>query len=122
MITGLFTDFLVISVTLSLVIIGLITLTPLLRKHYSAKLSYWIWLILTLRLLLPFNFSFTNPPVAIQLPEGQAIATVFQGSASQNLQADAPVISQPVQTGDVIHIPSIINILAYIWVIGAVLF
>lgn len=71
MITGLFTDFLVISVTISLVIIGLITLTPLLRKHYSAKLSYWIWLILTLRLLLPFNFSFTNPPVAIQLPEGQ---------------------------------------------------
>lgn len=28
MITGLFTDFLVISVTISLVIIGLITLTP----------------------------------------------------------------------------------------------
>lgn len=122
MITGLFTDFLVISVTISLVIIGLITLTPLLRKHYSAKLSYWIWLILTLRLLLPFNFSFTNPPVAIQLPEGQAIATVFQSSVSQNLQADTSVISQLIQTGDVSHIPSITNILAYIWVTGAVLF
>jgi beta-lactamase regulating signal transducer with metallopeptidase domain len=122
MITSLFLDFLVISLTTSLVIIGLILLRPMLRRHYSAKWSYWIWLILTLRLLLPFNFSFTNPPVAIQIPEGQGMAAVFQGTLSQNLQADPSVITQTAQAGNVSHIPSILDILAFIWLAGAVLF
>ncbi|MBY3618422.1 hypothetical protein HGO21_02555 [Acinetobacter sp. CUI P1] len=122
MITSVFLDLLVISLTTSLVIIGLILLTPMLRKHYSAKWSYCIWLILTMRLLLPFNFSFTNPPVAIQLPEGQGIRAVFQDTSSQNLQVDPSAISQPAETVNVSHMPSIVDIVASIWLAGAVLF
>lgn len=122
MITSLFLDLLVISLTTSLVILGLILLTPMLRKHYSAKWSYCIWLILTMRLLLPFNFSFTNPPVDIQLPEGQGITAVFQDTSSQNLQVDPSAISQPVEVVNLSHMPSIVDIVASIWLAGAVLF
>ncbi|MBP1996884.1 hypothetical protein [Paenibacillus eucommiae] len=50
MLAGLFTDFLIVSMTTSLVIIGLMMLSPMLSKQYAAKWKYWIWLILTVRL------------------------------------------------------------------------
>lgn len=124
MLTSLFTDFLVISVTTSLAIIGLIILSPLLRKHYSPKWKYWIWLILAVRLLLPFNFPLANSPVSIHLLESPRIETVYQDIRSQTVQTDNSVISQPAQQaiGPMSHLPSLLNILSLLWISGFVLF
>ena len=48
----------VLSLSLSGALIGffLIALRPLTRKYFSAKWNYYIWLLVVVRLLLPFHF------------------------------------------------------------------
>ncbi|MEG0168131.1 MAG: hypothetical protein RR709_09750, partial [Ruthenibacterium sp.] len=47
--------FLQISIPVSIIIAILAMLHPFLRKRYAAKWRYWAWLLLALRLLLPWN-------------------------------------------------------------------
>ncbi len=49
------TSLLEISLGCSIVIIGLILLSPILRKQYGAKWKYLIWLILVIRLIVPYD-------------------------------------------------------------------
>lgn len=70
MLTKLFVNYLIISLSISLVIIVLLVSSPLLRKQYAAKWRFWIWLVLAICLLLPFNFSFEKSLISIQLPSG----------------------------------------------------
>lgn len=121
--TSLFSDFLIISVTTSLMIFVLMFLSPWLSKNYSAKWKYWIWMILTIRLLLPFNISFANNVVRIPLPDSSKISTVFQDIPSNSIQIDMSGISHPVQqAASLNHIPSLMDILTWLWFSGFVLF
>ena len=52
---NIFLSILGISVSIGLVVIGLIFLTPFLNKRYAAKWKYLIWIFLALRLLIPFG-------------------------------------------------------------------
>ena len=54
---NLFMTLLGISVTTSAVILLLKLSSELFSKTYAAKWKYWIWLVLALRLIIPFNFS-----------------------------------------------------------------
>lgn len=49
---------LVLSLSLSATLIGLLitVLRPLTRRYFSAKWNYYIWLLVVVRLLLPFHF------------------------------------------------------------------
>ncbi|KAI4452059.1 hypothetical protein C823_006628 [Eubacterium plexicaudatum ASF492] len=53
--TDLFLSILGISVSGGLIVIVLMLLTPLLNKRYATKWKYFIWIVLTLRLLIPFT-------------------------------------------------------------------
>lgn len=122
MLTSLFTDYLIISFSTSLLIVILLILTPLLHKRYSAKWTYWIWMTLAIQLLLPFRFSFEKNLINIQLPENSMIHAVAQFS-----QADMqPIAAQPILMQETIQptilSPSLLSILAMIWVVGVVLF
>ena len=52
---NIFLSILGISVSVGLIVIGLILLTPFLNKRYAAKWKYLIWIFLALRLLIPFS-------------------------------------------------------------------
>ena len=52
---NIFLSILGISVSIGLIVIGLIFLTPFLNKRYAAKWKYLIWIFLALRLLIPFS-------------------------------------------------------------------
>lgn len=123
MLTSLFTNYLNISITTSLLIVSLLFLTPLLRKRYSAKWLYWIWMILAVRLILPFNFSLPDSLVNIQLPERLSLNTAAHEIAPST-QSDQMIAAQSIQTNvePVAHGPSLLFILAMIWFIGVVLF
>lgn len=54
------------SVMVAIVIIFIMIVSPIRKKKYSNKWRYYVWLILTIRLLLPIDISF--PMSAIQLP------------------------------------------------------
>jgi len=49
-----------ISLGTSVVIFLFLVTKPLLDKRYSAKWRYCVWLILALRLITPFRFSFVR--------------------------------------------------------------
>ncbi len=52
---NIFLSILGISVSIGLIVIGLIFLSPFLNKRYAAKWKYLIWIFLALRLLIPFS-------------------------------------------------------------------
>ncbi len=52
---NLFLSILGISVSIGLVVMGLLLLAPFLSKRYAAKWKYLIWIFLALRLLVPFS-------------------------------------------------------------------
>nr|WP_150960613.1 M56 family metallopeptidase [Aneurinibacillus sp. XH2] len=126
MLTRLFTDFLIISVTTSLVILGLKLASPLLHKNYTARWKYWVWMIVAIRLLFPFHFSFATSLVQINVPEYTMIGTVFQGSSPSNAQENSTVATQNELPGHAVeplsHMLSVLDILSIIWMSGLVLF
>lgn len=57
-----------ISLTTSVVIMVLIVLGSLINKRYVAKLKYGLWIVLSLRLLVPFNYKLPDVPLQITIP------------------------------------------------------
>lgn len=57
-----------ISLTTSVVIIALILLGSLINKRYVAKWKYGLWIVLSLRLLVPFNYKLPDVPLQITIP------------------------------------------------------
>ena len=55
MITNLFLSVAEISLSVSLIVLLMLLLSPLFTKRYGSKWSYWIWIFLALRLLIPFR-------------------------------------------------------------------
>lgn len=52
---NIFLSILGISMSTTLIVIGLILLTPFLNRRYAAKWKYLIWIFLALRLLVPYS-------------------------------------------------------------------
>lgn len=57
-----------ISLTTSVVIMVLIVLGSLINKRYVAKLKYGLWIVISLRLLVPFNYKLPDVPLQITIP------------------------------------------------------
>lgn len=53
--TDLFLTVLEISVSVSLIVVILLSVSPLLGRRYASKWKYLIWIFLAVRLLVPFN-------------------------------------------------------------------
>lgn len=123
MLDRLFANYLNISLTTSLLILILLILTPLLRKHYTAKWMYWLWMILAVRLLLPINFSFPNSLVNIQIPVNSIMNTTTHRLAPSE-QSDPSIATQPIHNiaEPAANSPSLFFILSMIWIIGVAFF
>ena len=65
---NLFLTILSISLTTSVVIVAVIMLGTLINKRYMAKWKYLLWIVLALRLLIPFNYKLTDAQFQIQIP------------------------------------------------------
>jgi bla regulator protein BlaR1 len=123
---NLFMTLLGVSVTTSVVILLLKLSSGLFNKTYASKWKYWIWLILALRLIIPFNFSFPAPPVTVNIPNAPMPAFVNTAPMQQNTnmppaQTEQSMTNIPVpltQTNPL----TLINVLMLLWVIGGVLF
>lgn len=73
---GLFAN--LMRVTLNMSALAALTLlcTPLLKKRYSANWRYWVWMVIAIRLLIPFQMP------AIELPD---LKEPFQAALSFGL-------------------------------------
>jgi bla regulator protein BlaR1 len=114
-------DFLMIllehSVSMSVLVVALMALTPLLSKRYAAKWLYYAWLVIVTGLIIPFRFHITIPILWMD-------AVPF--TVQQNI---------PVSAGDLANAATKINtvnqeattipwikIIGILWFMGAIVF
>ncbi|MBM6939119.1 M56 family metallopeptidase [Pseudoflavonifractor phocaeensis] len=122
------------EVTLSTgaVILLLWLLTPLLARHYPARWRCWAWLAVSVRLLIPLNFSLPQAPVRLSPPAVHtAVPLPSQGDTaheaapspsplpSASLLGETPSI--PVQSTPM-SAPSPQSLLSLLWLAGMFLF
>ena len=65
MLEGIFVNLIETTLSVSVVVLLLLVLSKILDKKYSAKWKYWIWLVLAIRLLIPFNITLADPPIQL---------------------------------------------------------
>ena len=66
MFADLFDIFLEITLSSSVVIAAILITMPVLHKQYTAKLRYFLWLLIAVRLLLPITISLPQAPIVIE--------------------------------------------------------
>ena len=122
MLENLFMTLLSSSVTTSAIILCLKLSAGFFNKFYAAKWKYWIWLVLALRLIIPFNFSFSAPPVTVNIPSAAIPAFINAAPVQQNTD-------MPPQDGatDIAPLPetntfTLTEAFMLLWAIGGVLF
>ena len=60
---GLFANLMRVTLTMSALAALILFCTPLLKKRYSASWRYWVWMVITVRLLIPFQMPERTVPV-----------------------------------------------------------
>ncbi len=117
---SLFYTVLEISVSVSVVVLVVLLLTPVLKKRFTAKWRYWVWLLLAVRLLIPLNFHMPQPAVQIPVPQKAVMIQNAAPQTAQNVvtpaptnQASQPDTAQPVTASE---------LLVAAWVAGAAVF
>lgn len=58
-----------ISLSISAIIVMLLIITPFINKRYTARWRYFVWLILSIRLIIPLQIELPDAPVKIRVPE-----------------------------------------------------
>ena len=132
---NIFLSILGISVSIGLIVIGLIFLTPFLNKRYAAKWKYLIWIFLALRLLIPFSGA-NGQDVMDRMSQ----LKVGTNSESEENDANNPTDTAMPYRGIVVEIPAqmttpikapseknqagitALDIAALVWIIGSLIF
>jgi beta-lactamase regulating signal transducer with metallopeptidase domain len=66
MLEGIFANLIETTLSVSVVVLLLLLLAKILDKKYAAKWKYWVWLVLAIRLLIPFNMTLADPPIQLK--------------------------------------------------------
>lgn len=85
--TDLFGNLIRVTLSMSVLIACVLLCTPFLKKRYSAGWRYWVWMVIAMRLLIPFQMS------AIELPD---LSGRFQTAVSADWPQKQVAESQPV--------------------------
>lgn len=132
---NIFLSILGISVSIGLIVIGLIFLTPFLNKRYAAKWKYLIWIFLALRLLIPFSGANGQ-----EVMDRMSLLKVGTNSESEENDANNPIDTAMPYRGIVVEIPAqmttpikassenstaditMLDIMTLVWIIGSLIF
>lgn len=127
----LFELYLKASLTTAVVIALLLMATPLVRKRYPAKWRYVAWLIVALRLLIPFNISLPEAPIQITVPQA-AVNTQRPEAPTPNNDAftesenEASVSTNMIDAGlpvsDAVQKPNPASLVMGIWIAGMLVY
>ena len=132
---NIFLSILGISASISVIVIGLVLLTPFLNKRYAAKWKYLIWIFLALRLLVPFSGANGQYVMArVSQLKTQTISESEENHADNSTDVKTPyrriVVEIPAQMTTPIKAPSeknqagitALDIAALVWIIGSLIF
>ena len=73
---------LICSVTLTVIALFYMAVTPLLVKRYSVKGCYYAWLVLVAGLLIPFRPQFPNALIKVDMQNSTAAPIIRIGNGS----------------------------------------
>lgn len=105
-------DIFALSISLTPVIAALLLLAPLFDKRYIANFRYWLWLAVSIRLMIPLTVG-ASAPVHVNLPAGTAENLLTQAvTPGSGLSG--------VQMG--IFSPDLIDIMLLVYMAGALVF
>ena len=122
MVQSLFQNVTKVTLTTSVVIAILLLLLPLIRKKYTVKWRYWVWLVLAVRLLIPFSPSLPQTPIEIT-PASQNIEfkVPLQNTMSTPLSHNTAV-PQAKKNSAAAQTITLNEILSIVWVLGSAVF
>lgn len=135
MVVNIFLSVLEISISVGLMVIVLILLSPLLYKRYAVKWKYFIWIFLALRLLIPFR-GITGQSVLDTLLQGNIQTASESGRNNRGVPTDettAPrriIVEIPTQMTTPIMAQSgdnnidftMLDVVVFVWIIGGLIF
>ncbi|MGN0135256.1 M56 family metallopeptidase [Anaerotignum sp.] len=125
---GIFLEYLKVSLWMTPVIFLALWLLPKLSKRYTPKLAYFIWLLLAVRLLIPWNLTLPGEtaPVHLELPRETIVqwvpANIGGNGADAAVKRDAiPGVLTEMEKMP-LEAPSItpMEVLLLAWLAGAV--
>lgn len=132
MITNLFLSIFAISISTSLIIIFLLVFTPFLNKRYAIKWKYLMWVIIAVRLIIPFHMDISIPKIVIDVPTqitapidavNENDAGVMPSMETKPIDADnGNAIKTLPRTEQIPEKLSLLDIVAYLWMTGCLLF
>lgn len=88
MIRSIFSNIIEITLSTSIVITLLLILSNRLDNKYHVKWRYWIWLIISIRLILPFTITLPEPPIRLSTPEVIQVAENREITEISNIESD----------------------------------
>ena len=123
-----------VSATVGLVALALALLSRPLNRHAAARWKYWVWLVLAVRLLLPFDLALPSSPARVELPAAvqQPLAPASRpasggapasapGGAAENLPAGQVQPAPAPAPAPAISTREALAALALVWLAGAAL-
>lgn len=127
MIGELFKALLITSLAGSALAVVISLLRPITKKLFGYSWHYYIWLCVLFVMLMPVRFNVNTPPapnIATQTVQTQQTVAGEQPETTENIVQTAPIQKpQLLQKATVIWdriIYNRMNILAYVWLIGAI--
>lgn len=115
---------LIISLSISVIIVLLLGLSPLIDKRYGARWKYFIWLVIAIRLIIPFNIRLPQPPINITLPEQVVVIRTDSPTFLNIMTEDERAEAAKNETNSINYAPvaSLSDIMTGIWIAGAIIF
>ncbi|WDV48204.1 M56 family metallopeptidase [Clostridiaceae bacterium M8S5] len=117
----IFFNYIKISLIASTIVLLIIMVTPLTKKRYSNRWRYYVWIMVSVMLIIPFNLSIKNAPINIK---PQSIQNIVIGrDISENIEPVQPIEKQG-DYNDTTQNSSVFNIhhIIWLWLIVAVLY
>ncbi len=122
------TDILAVSLTMSLIIILLLILTPFISPRYKAKCKYLAWMFVAIRLIIPYRIDLPDAPVRITDPGFDFIMDmpiVNDAETEQIIPDNNDMVSNEAITEHksvTPHIVSLGEVIFAVWLTIAILF
>ncbi len=115
------TDLFLVSLTSGIVILLLLLVLPHTEKRYGAKWRVLVWVLLALRLLLPFRVELPAAPIQVPAVEDRPIVYTYQTGGvvgKENQPADGKYVYLP-EAKNAVSI-TLYDLIFLIWLVGAV--
>ncbi len=131
--SDMFSNVLEITVYASFIIAPALIFGKAIKKRYGVKWRYFVWLVIAVRLIIPFNVSLPERAVTINAPESVVTLEPNEGFALESSESENAPVTYSVQYPSALRVEpngiitrpfrlTAMEALSLIWAAGVILF